>query len=78
MQDIDTKSKDKHKVVCVGQDKEDGCGVGGGSKKQKIVFDNLDDEDDNNIVQTKLEIDKCMELALTVPSKYDGFDILMR
>eukprot|EP00957_Ditylum_brightwellii_P032314 2447975-Ditylum_brightwellii.AAC.1 len=58
MQDLDAKSDDEHKVVCVGQDKEDRCGMGPGSKKQKLVFDNLDDEEDDTIIQTKSEIDK--------------------
>eukprot|EP00957_Ditylum_brightwellii_P144393 10999855-Ditylum_brightwellii.AAC.1 len=57
MQDLDAKSDDEHEVVCVEQDQEDRCGVGGGSKKQKLVLDNSDDEENDTVVQAKSEIE---------------------
>ena len=73
MQDLDAPSKDDHEEP----NKERIRAVVCGHKKRKSVFDDSDEEDDYTIVQTKSEIEKFVELALTVPPKFKDFDILM-
>ena len=78
-QDLDAVSEDEKNEVKheAEEDKEDGRGAGSGSKKRTSVFDDSDDEFDDTVIQTKSEIEKFVELASTVPSKYEGFDILL-
>eukprot|EP00957_Ditylum_brightwellii_P070029 5318802-Ditylum_brightwellii.AAC.1 len=59
------------------QDREDRCEVSGGSKKQKLVFDDLYSKENDTDIQTKSKLDTFVKLVSTAPSKYEGFDILL-
>ena len=63
-QDYEAELEDEHE----GKGKENSIAVHSLCKKHKSVFDDSDEEDDCVIV-TKPEIEKFMELAMTVPSK---------